>query len=466
MISSLIEEIEGISDKPKAWMEKRIAYFLVLLGLLAAAGKLLGQEPAKENLSLDQAVELAKVHNRQLRIDQLNMESSKDDVAIAKTRRLPSLSTDVYASGLLAPFSFEFERGAFGTFASTGPIPSTDTKVEAEQTFAVAVLAQLKQPISQLYRINMAVKAKEASHGIALAQVRKSEQQLVRDVRKAYYGLLQTVSAYKANQASVTSLTELHRVLVDRMKEESALPADELEVRVALAKAKQQSTVIENDLASQKEQFNLLLGRDPGTQFELQGVPELEWHEEDLGAARSRALANRPELRESELRIKAADYDRRNKRAEMFPDVGIFLNYFSPFNVEVVPKNIGAGGIQISWEPFDWRRKNHELHQKELALEQAKVSERHSQDAVLVEVGRAYRSLKETRDSAEIASLNSESMQERLRETTNRFKQRAALLKDVLDAQGKLADAQHQQYEALLAFWNAKAEFAKVIGED
>jgi outer membrane protein TolC len=312
----------------------------------------------------------------------------------------------------------------------------------------------------------MGIKAKEAAAGIAKEQVRKSEQEMVRDLRKAYYNLLQTSSSYKAKQASIASLTELHRVLNDRVKQEAALPSDELEVRVALAKAKQELTVIANDLASQKEQFNLLLGRDPSAQFEIEGVPELEWREEDLGAARSSALANRPELREAELRIKAADYDRRNKKAEMYPEVGLFVSYYSPFNVEVVPKNIAAGGVQVSWEPFDWGRKKRELHQKELVVEQAKVSDQHSRDAVLVEVGRAFRSLREKKDSAEIAELNSQSTQQRLRETTNRFKENTALLKDVLEAQSKLADAQHQQYQAVLAFWNAKAEFAKAIGEE
>jgi outer membrane protein TolC len=465
MISALIEEIQGAAEMPTSSATKRLLSLLLLLSLLFAAGKLFAEEPA-ESLSLNKAIEIAKAHNRQLKIDRLDVESAKDDIAIAKTKRLPSLQTDVYGSGLLAPFSFEFEKGAFGTFPATGPIPSEDTKVEAEQTFSVLVTSQLKQPLSQLYRINMAIKAKEAAHGIAKEQVRKSEQEMLRDLRKAYYNLLQTSSSYRAKQASIASLTELHRVLTDRVKQEAALPSDELEVRVALAKAKQDSTVIANDLASQKEQFNLLLGRDPAAQFEVEGIPELEWREEDLGAARSSALANRPELRESELRIKAADYDRRNKKAEMYPEVGLFVSYYSPFNVEVVPKNIAAGGIQISWEPFDWGRKKRELHQKELVVEQAKVSDQHSRDAVLVEVGRAFRSLREKKDSAEIAQLNSESTQQRLRETTNRFKENTALLKDVLDAQSKLADAQHQQYQAALAYWNAKAEFAKAIGEE
>jgi outer membrane protein TolC len=53
-----------------------------------------------------------------------------------------------------------------------------------------------------------------------------------------------------------------------------------------------------------------------------------------------------------------------------------------------------------------------------------------------------------------------------LRVVTNQFEQRAALAKDVLDAQDKVADAQHKQQESLLAFWAAKADFVKAMGED
>jgi outer membrane protein TolC len=99
-------------------------------------------------------------------------------------------------------------------------------------------------------------------------------------------------------------------------------------------------------------------------------------------------------------------------------------------------------------------------------LEQAKLSSQQSRDAVKLDVKRAYRSLREAGAMAEVARLSSEAAQERLRVVTNQFDQKAALLKDVLDSQSKVAEAQHTQQEALLAYWNAKSEFAKAIGED
>ena len=40
------------------------------------------------------------------------------------------------------------------------------------------------------------------------------------------------------------------------------------------------------------------------------------------------------------------------------------------------------------------------------------------------------------------------------------------MLSDVLQTQASLAEATHELQQALLAFWTAKAEFEKAVGED
>ena len=55
---------------------------------------------------------------------------------------------------------------------------------------------------------------------------------------------------------------------------------------------------------------------------------------------------------------------------------------------------------------------------------------------------------------------------EKLRVTTNRFKQNAALLKDVLQQQSDLAEANSRYQQAVLSFWTAKADLEKALGEE
>jgi outer membrane protein TolC/anti-anti-sigma regulatory factor len=467
MISGLIEEIKQAGRPHRSGVARKVLLsILILLALVTVAHRAFAQQPAHDVLTLQQAIVTAKEHNRQIQIQRLEVVKAQDDVAIAKTKRLPSLSADLFGSGLLNPINFEFEQGVFGTFPGIGPIPATNTKITADRAFNLLAIGQVQQPVSQLYRINLGIQAREAGRKIAAAQASRTEQEVLHDVRRAYYAIVQTRSAREANQSLLLSLRELQRVLQDRLQQQMVLPADAMEAKAALARAEQDSLTYDNDLAAQKEQLNLLLGRDPAEGFEIEPVPAIEWQEEDLAQIQVRALAQRPELREYEQRIKAADYDRRIKKSERLPDVGGFMTYTSPFNVELVPKNIAAAGIQVTWEPFDWGRKSHELAQREKILQQTRLASQQQRDAVRIEVARAYRGLKQAKSLADVARLNTEATTERLRVVTNQFEQRAALAKDVLDAQDKLAAAQHKEQESLLAFWTAKADFAKAIGED
>jgi outer membrane protein TolC len=48
----------------------------------------------------------------------------------------------------------------------------------------------------------------------------------------------------------------------------------------------------------------------------------------------------------------------------------------------------------------------------------------------------------------------------------NKYEVQAALLSDVLQVQTSVVETDHQYQQALVAFWTARAEFEKALGED
>lgn len=445
------------------------AFGLVLilcLGVACASQAQSGEPPEPATLSLQDAVSLALQTNRRIQVAALEVRKFQEQVSSARTQFFPSFNSDLLASHLLAPISFRFPQGAFGTFPSTGPVPSQNTEIKTPARFNVFLFVQAAQPLSQLYKIDLGVRLRQLENDIKRQQLRREHQEVVDQVKQLYYQILGTQSALDANEASGQALRELERYVRQQLTQEAVLNVNRLEVETRLVQQEYSQVVLRDALASQKEHLNHLLGRRLETEFRVEPVDQLADSEFDLAAAHSQALRQRPEVRMAELGFRESEVDLRLKKADYIPDVSFAVNYLSPFLVEVVPHNIATAGFQLSWEPFDWGRRRHEIRAKELAVEQQKQLVEDTRSQVLADVNDRLRKLREARSLLAVARVTQETAQERLRVSTNGFEQQVVLLKDVLQHQSSLAEADDQLQKALLAFWSAKADFEKAIGEE
>lgn len=443
-------------------MPTRIFQLVVLAALLISPRIVRCQQA--EVLTLEQAIALALRDNRQVKSAALEVHKAEDRLAAARTRRLPEFKFNALGSQLLSSIDFKFEQGVFGNYPGIGPIPATETVISTPRQPTFVMIGQVNQPLSQLYRIGLNLKQLDAGREIASQQMRAQQQSVINNVRQAYYAILQTQSALRTTEETIKLYRELDRVTDDYVVQQVALKAEGLEVKTRLAKAEYEAREMSDQLASQKEQLNQLLGRDVHTEFVLSAAPAFSRYEADVVAARAKALAERPEIQEAKLKIKQAEYDRRIKKSEYIPDVSLSFSYVTPQNINFVPRQIATLGVTVSWEPFDWGRKKREIAEKNRSIEQAEQAWRETESAVLIEVNSKFRKLQQTHQLLAIGRLAEETATEQVRVASNRYTARAALLKDVLNAQNSLAEANHQYQQALLAFWAARADFEKAIG--
>jgi outer membrane protein TolC len=297
--------------------------------------------------------------------------------------------------------------------------------------------------------------------------LRSEQHSFVNSVKQNYYAILQTQSSLQAADENIRLYRELDRVTGDYVAQQVALRSENLDVKTRLAKAEYNALTLSDQLALQKEQLNSLLGRDIRTEFSVSAALEPAGFEADLSAARTRALANRPEIKEAQLKVRQAEIDRRLKKSEFIPEVSASFNYISPQNFGgIIPKNIVSVGLVFSWEIFDWGKKRRELDSKSSSLEQARTGLQEAENQVVLDLNARHRKLQQTRVQLRIAQLAQETARETVRVTTNRYQLQAALLSEVLQSQTTLADANQQYQQAILSFWTAKADFEKAMGED
>jgi outer membrane protein TolC len=438
---------------------------LSALAVTAALGAP-GRVAAEDVLTIEDAVRLALQNNAALGRAARQVERAEQQVLVSRTRRLPNLEVEAMAGTTLNALRVSFPTGAFGSFPSTGPIPATDTVVEAPRSLSGSVTATVAQPITQLHRIGLSTKMSELTRDLEQEKLREQRAALVAEVRRAYYGLLQLQSVLAAKEEQIQAFRELDRIVGQQVVTEVALRADGLEVKARLAAEEYDMAAVRGDLQTSREKLNWLLGRDLSHAFEVAAVPEAALEEVVLDAAVARALARRPDLAQARLAVVQAETDRRLKKAEWIPDVSLALTYYSFVNVDLLPKNLAQVGVQVRWEPFDWGRKSKETAEKTIQLDQARTAAREAQDRARLEVAQSFRRLQQARLLIQAERLGREAARERLRVLTVRHGQSVALMKDVLEAQAGMSAAHARYDQALAAFWTAKADFQKAMGEE
>ncbi len=422
---------------------------------------------ADEKLTLDQAVAIALEQNRMLRSSALDAKKAEDKFNANRTRQFPSISLYALGAQQLRSFDFTLEKGVLGTYSGIGALPSQDVHLKSPLEPTGVFIGRVVQPLSSLIRIRRSLETLKTGVAIANEQTRADKQKIAQEVKRVYYGLQQVESSLGATRQTLALYRELARLTENYVAGEVVLKADLLEVQTRMARTEQSESLLQDQQATGKEQLNQLLGRDILTDFQVQPVLETTEASVNLDAARQRALRQRPEIRKAKLCQTQAEQDLRAKRAEYIPDLAAEVNTMSFLNFgRFFPSQSNSVGLSVTWEPFDWGRKKHEIAEKRRAFEQARNSEQETISSVLIDVNEKYRRLRQSRNQLRVARLAQETSIESLRVAKNKYALQAVLLKDVLQGQVSLEQSNSEYQQALLSFWNARADFERALGED
>lgn len=447
--------------------------FLLLLYLVACAGISVAQtssaSPSDSDaplLTLDDAVSIAVSNNRLVKNSALEAQKFDFRVKTARSRRLPEFQLAVIGGELMHSFDFTFDPGVFGTYPGIGPIPGTKTTIRNPARFTTYLTGAIDQPLTQQYKIGLGIRATELGRQIAQEDVRAERQKIAAEVRAAYFQLVATQAGVDAVGEEVKTLEEAQRVTMHYVAEKTVLRGDALEVDARLAKSRYELSVATNGLATEREHLNELLGRDLNTPFRVNVMPEEDATDLNLDTARNKASKDRPEIRQALLREKQAEYERRMARAEYIPDLSLSIRYQNLNNVKVLPENVAVAGFYLTWEPFDWGRRHNNVEEKANTVAQTRNGLQETEAQIAVEVGDKYRKWTQAALLLKATRIGHDAAAEQFRTTSNQYKEQAALVKDLLQAQARSAETEFQYQQALSEYWSALAELRQAMGEE
>ena len=444
--------------------KKMLARFALVMIVTAATG--IGQEPNVPELTLDQAVEQAVANNSELKTASLETLRAADDLAANRTRRFANTHIVALGAQLLTKPSVTFQQGSLGVYPATGPIPATNQTINIARRPVGTVFASVTQPLSTQYRLHLQLRALALGLQGTQQDREKTRLEVIDQVRRAYYAVAEAQSALDSLAASLPYYEESKRLAAENRKRETILESDLLRADTQLLNTQNSISDAHDRVATAAERLNDLMGRDIHTQFRVAPVASADPEVETPEAIEARALENRPDVKKAKLQVQQANYDARAKKAEYIPDVSLAFNYATTANFQnALPSNIAAVGLQLTWEPWDWGRKRQELAEKRVKEEQAKVAVSATERSVLMEARNAWRQVETSRRQLALTDATERAARQKLKEVQDQVKLQAALSKDLFSAQSELASADNQQQQALSAFWRARADLKKAIGE-
>jgi outer membrane protein TolC len=444
----------------------RTIQLVLALGAIGLVARAQESTAPLETLTVDQAVSYALEHNPSLRTAELEVKKAEENLSAFRTRRLPSIKWSTLGGQLLTKPSVTFDQGVFGTYPGVGPIPGEETKVHIARKPTAFVFGQIMQPLSQQHRLGLEVKFHDLGRQLEEAKLAERRAAVAEQVRKAYYRLLETQSALESVEQSLPLYKETVRLAQVGLQLETVLASQQLKAEAEAAEVELEALKLRNPIATQMEALNELIGRPVNTPFRTVGVEHIAEEGMDFGAAIQKGLSQRPEMRQVSLRVQQAELDVRVKKSEYIPDVSLGLTYGSAFNFQnALPQNVATAGVLLEWEVFDWGRKKQEMNVRRHTASQARVAEEALDRRIRVEVAQALRQCAETAQRVKVSTLSQRAAREGLREQQSAFGREAVLWKDVLQSQTNLAAEDDEQRRALAAYWSARAELKRVLGE-
>ncbi len=357
-------------------------------------------------LTIDEAVATAMKGNRRVRSSMLDVSRAGEGTADVKTLRLPHFQLYVLGGEALRSIDFTIPAGALGTYSSTGPIPGQATKISTPQTFTGLIVGQATQPVTQLWKVHLAILESKLGEELAQESLRHQRQDTAHSVRDLYYQIAQTQTQVASAEANVKYLVDLQTETDRNLAEQAALKGDSLAVKAKLSRQRYQLLTLRDSLETQKESLNQLLGRDLNADFSVEAQPVPSGVEIDIAAARREALSQRAEVREARLQTKKAEVEVRRQRAEYIPDVSAGFTYFSTPNVSFLPQNVMQAGFILQWQPFDWGQKRHKIEALKDSVKQTNLTEQDAEQQVTVDVKAKFLKLAEARALLDTSALS------------------------------------------------------------
>ena len=295
---------------------------------------------------------------------------------------------------------------------------------------------------------------------------RALNNELVHQVTRAFYTVLQAQAFVQVRQESVATLAESLRVANERLRAGSAAKSDVLNIEVRLAEAREDLIRAQHGVQLALAALNTAIGRDLVSETALpeaarkDAAPPAPVIENNLDAVEAR-----PELEAARLAARAQEKLQRKTERENWPTLSAFgsADWDSAANSDM-QQSYFVGAV-AEWDIFTGFRQSGAAAEAKARAAAAQSAERKALNHLRLDLKQAQLDVRESWERLEVAQHSVASAEEALRITNERYRQGAADVTELLTAQGGLTATRSRSTAAYYDLLVAQSNLKRARGE-
>ncbi len=416
------------------------------------------------------ALTISEAREEALRVN-LDVKISREKAAEASSvRRLKytdffaKLDSRAFASHVEPEPHVNVKKGEYGTFPSSGPIPSSDRAVLSGEQDTYGIGVKLEQPLFQGGRIYNSYRQSLASEEASGFDEKKMAQDILLKTESAYIDLLKATELKRAAEQHLKTIEAHMKDMQLLFARGRASQNDVLKVKVELARAEETIILTENDLQIAAGRLNTILDRPFSETIEPEPLADTKWPDITPREAESLALINRPDLKGAFGRNREAVYKRKVTEADYYPGLNFVSEYVHQTEQPAVENDEWSVMMRLEYRLWDWGGRSHNVEAARSAERQKYLELLSVESGIYSDVQESLLNARAADKRVEVSKEAMNQAAENLRITEFGFEHGAKTSTEVLDAEDLKSKTNSEYIQARYDSHHSRAVFRYAVG--
>ena len=430
-------------------------------------------------LTIDSCLSLARQNNKELRHAELNIEKAQQVKNQAFTNYFPQVKATAIGYHSLHPMvevgiddiNNASVRDLLTTlYGNYGAALGLDNTISLFQYGYQAGVTAL-QPVYMGGKIVAGNQLAKVGVEAARLQTQITERDLLEQVEESYWLVVGLTEKQQTLQAVTVLLDTIHRTVQVAVNAGLALQTDLLKVELRQSEIHRTQIQLDNGLALAKRA--LWQAISPTTKSPTSPTPPKEglpdYNSLQVEPISADSALQTPPLKEGygeviessllSLQVRAAELQRRMHIADALPQVAVGAHYgYSNMQANFLRNGLGnktgngAVFVSVSVPLTDWWKTGHKIREDNIAVEQARLEEQHTNELLGLRTQQAY---DKTVEAYSLVSENRHALdiaRENYRLSGVNYRAGTGTITDLLTAQTTLLQAENNLTDAIIAY--------------